>query len=295
MSMPQTIAIETYLADRRGDIEMALADACDHRLGTLLDAIRYSLLAGGKRLRPILVLAAAEAVGGERHQAMPTAVAFEMLHTQSLIYDDLPCMDDDDLRRGKPTSHKVFGEATALLAGDAMITLAVAKILDEAPTVPAEDRLRAASELVRANVTMCQGQFEDLRLQGGPATPDDLISLHRQKTGSLIAGALRAGAWIGGGTAGQVEQLGQYGLELGLAFQIVDDILDHSATAAELGKTPGKDLAADKATYPKFFGLAGARGLADEAGARALAALADWDERAEPLRALVAYVLQRRN
>ena len=295
MIKPQPVPIEAYLAESRADIEIALAQSCDYTLGPLAESVRYSLLAGGKRLRPILVLAAAAAVGGDRQQAMPTAVAFEILHTQSLIYDDLPCMDDDDLRRGKPTNHKMFGEATAVLAGDAMITHAVARILTGDETVPAERRLAAATEFTRANGIMCQGQYEDLRLTGGPATPEDLSHLHRLKTGALIAGSLRAGAWIGGGSPAQVDQLGEYGLELGLAFQIVDDVLDASATAAELGKTPGKDLAADKATYPKFFGLDGARQLAVEAGDRALAALAGWDDRAEPLRALVAYVLQRRN
>jgi geranylgeranyl diphosphate synthase type II len=292
--MPQTFAIDTYLAERRTDVESALAHACDDRLGDLAEPIRYSLLAGGKRLRPILALAAAETVGGTAAEAMPAAVAFEMIHTQSLIYDDLPCMDDDDLRRGRPTNHKVYGEATAILAGDAMITLALAQILDAAH-LPAERRLQAASELSWANVRMCLGQQDDLRLEGKVASAADLVELHRKKTGALIAASLRAGAWLGGGTAEDVRRLGVYGEELGLAFQIIDDVLDASGTAAELGKTPGKDAAADKTTYVKWHGLDGARQLAHEAGDRALAALAGWGEAAMPLRALVDVVLQRRN
>jgi geranylgeranyl diphosphate synthase type II len=296
--MPPTLAIDAYLTARRHTVEAALADACDGRLGALAEPIRYSLLAGGKRLRPILALAASEAVGGTIADALPAAVAFEMIHTQSLIYDDLPCMDDDDLRRGRPTNHVVYGEATAILAGDAMITLALAQIVD-ADTVPAERRLRAAAELNWANVRMCLGQQEDLRLEGqaggGAATVEALVELHRLKTGALIAGSLKAGAWLGGGDAEQVRRLGAYGEELGLAFQIIDDVLDASATAAELGKTPGKDAGADKTTYVKWYGLDGARHQAAATGERALAALAGWGEAAEPLRALVDIVLQRRN
>jgi geranylgeranyl diphosphate synthase type II len=292
--MPQTFHLDTYLAERRTAIEQALVEACDGRLGNLAEAIRYSLLAGGKRLRPILALAAAEAVGGRAADAMPAAVACEIIHTQSLIYDDLPCMDDDDLRRGRPTNHKVYGEATAILAGDAMITLAVAVILDAAH-LPAERRVGAAAELSWANVRMCLGQQDDLRLEGQVASGAELIDLHRKKTGALMAASLKAGAWLGGGDAGAVSRLGVYGEELGLAFQIIDDVLDASATAAELGKTPGKDAAADKTTYVKLHGLDGARQLAHEAGDRAVAALAGWGEAAAPLRSLVDVVLQRRN
>lgn len=294
--MSQPVEIETYLAAKRAQVEDALAVACRDGDERLDEAMRYSLLAGGKRLRPILVLAAAEAVGGDAAAAMSTALAFEMIHTQSLIYDDLPCMDDDDLRRGRPSNHKVFGEATAILAGNALIAKAFAYIANgRIASVPAERLVAAANELATATVAMCAGQQDDLSLQGRPGSAEALMQLHRRKTGALIAGACRAGAWVGGGTAEQVEWLGQYGEALGLTFQIVDDLLDLSATASELGKTPGKDLAVGKVTYPSLYGLEQAKALAQAEADRAVGVLAAWGAAAAPLRELVAYVLQRRH
>jgi geranylgeranyl pyrophosphate synthase len=289
--MPLSLSIEAYLADRRSLVQRALDAAMAGRGSPLDEPMRYSINAGGKRLRPILVLAAAEAVGGGHEAALPVAVAFELVHTQSLIYDDLPCMDDDAVRRGLPTNHMVFGESTALLAGSTLMARAFA-LIAMAP-LAAERRLSAVVELAAATEAMSRGQQLDLAAHGWPGTPDSLQELHRLKTGALMAGALRAGGTVGGGGTADVDRLGRYGEALGLAFQIVDDLLDGPGEEAGSAGAPGRQIADSKLTYPALFGREASQDLAREAGERALAELDGWGDAVMPLRALVPYVLGR--
>ena len=258
----------------------------------LAEAMRYSVAAGGKRLRPALALAGALAVGGREEDALPFAAAVEMLHTYSLIHDDLPAMDDDDLRRGRPTSHKVFGEALAILAGDALHTEAFRCLLD-APLDPAV-LVAQARRLADAAGSrgMVGGQVEDLAADGLEPTRERLQRIHRAKTGALIAASVVGGALAGGADAEAVEALERYGAAVGLAFQIADDVLDETATADQLGKTPGKDRAGAKMTYVALAGLEGARRLADDAVADALAALSTVGDDAR-LAALARYAVAR--
>jgi len=221
----------------------------------LVEAMNYSLYAGGKRLRPLLVLAACEAVGGRLEDALPVAAALEMVHTYSLIHDDLPAMDDDDLRRGRPTCHKAFDEATAILAGDAMNTFALQAILDGVPD-PAKAVAAARELAIGAGVDgMVGGQMADLESEGAAANLDRLRYIHEHKTGALITAAVVCGGIVGGADAATLAHLRAYGRQIGLAFQVVDDILDETATAEQLGKSPGKDRDAGKMTYPRVMGL----------------------------------------
>jgi geranylgeranyl diphosphate synthase type II len=235
----------------------------------LVDAMNYSLKAGGKRLRPMLVIAGCEAVGGELEQALPVAVAFELIHTYSLIHDDLPAMDDDDLRRGMPTCHKAFDEATAILAGDAMATyafeLVLSQVSDPAMAVAAGRELAVAAGVDG----MVGGQLADLEGEGRKASADELRYIHEHKTGALITGAVVCGGIMGGAKPAQLKALRSYGKAIGLAFQVVDDILDETSTAEQLGKSPGKDSASDKMTYPRLMGLEKAKKYADELVAEA--------------------------
>jgi geranylgeranyl diphosphate synthase type II len=266
---------------------------------TIHRAVRYSLFAGGKRIRPLLTLAAGEAVGGARDEVMPLACALEMVHTYSLIHDDLPAMDDDDLRRGKPTSHKVFGEAVAILAGDALLTRAF-HLLAEVPEGWDAPRLRrrlaAAALLGEAAGTrgLIGGQVEDLESEGRRVTPEALERLHRAKTGALLAACVRGGALLGGAGEAELERLGRYAAAIGLAFQIVDDVLDATEGDAQLGKTAGKDAAAHKATYVSIHGLERARELARGLLAEALAALEPLGPRGELLAGLARLIVTRR-
>ena len=226
---------------------------------TLASAMRYAVLGGGKRIRPALAMASAIAVGGARRDALPAAAALEMIHTYSLIHDDLPCMDDDDLRRGQPTVHVRYGEAIAILAGDALHTLAFETIAGS--EAPPEVRLGCVARLAAAAgpAGMVGGQVLDMEAE--TRTPDarGLEAIHRGKTGALISASLALGALAGGGSVRQADALAAFGRELGLVFQIVDDLLDEEQTSARLGKSAGKDRAAGKATYPAIHGLEGAR------------------------------------
>ena len=224
---------------------------------SLREAMRYSLLAGGKRLRPILCLAACELAGGDAAQAMPTAVALEMIHTMSLIHDDLPAMDDDDLRRGRPTNHKVYGEAVAILAGDALLTRAFEMVALRSPGVPPERLLKVVGELslVAGAPGLVGGQVVDLESEGKEVDLETLEYIHLHKTGALLSACVITGAMIGGADDELIAALRVYARGIGLAFQIIDDILDITASSEVLGKTAGKDLIADKTTYPKLLGL----------------------------------------
>ncbi|MBI1737525.1 MAG: polyprenyl synthetase family protein [Candidatus Rokubacteria bacterium] len=260
--------------------------------------MRYSVFAGGKRLRPILVIAGAEAVGAPAESVLPAACALEMIHTYSLIHDDLPAMDDDDYRRGRLTNHKVFGDAVAILAGDGLLTLAFRAIADNAAHV-GDARLvcAAVAEIADAAGTrgMVGGQVVDIESEGKPVTPETLDYIHLHKTAALIRGALRVGAMLGGGDAAAVAAITRAGDRLGLAFQIVDDILDVEGNLAELGKTAGSDVRKKKATYPAIHGLETSHVKARELIADAVAALTPLGPAAEPIRALAHYVIERRS
>jgi len=276
----------------RRDLEAALEHwlpappECPSRLH---EAIRYSLLAGGKRMRPVLVLAAADAVGlghpDARRLALPAACALEMIHTYSLVHDDLPAMDDDTLRRGRPTAHVVYGDALAILAGDGLLTEAFALLAREpdlqGPAI-ATRKLQTIALIARSAGVwgMVGGQVLDLQFEGAPRQGDAdadlqrLQDIHARKTGALIRAATGAGAIMAGGTADQVAAVDAYATELGLCFQIVDDVLDVEGDAAQLGKSAGKDQAAGKLTYPALFGVEGSRLRAQECAERGREALA---------------------
>lgn len=264
---------------------------------SLLEAMRYSLLGGGKRLRPTLVIAGASLYGLAPEQVLPTACALEMIHTYSLVHDDLPCMDDDDLRRGRPTNHKVYGEAVATLVGDALLTLAF-ELLARQAAVPGIDPVRTV-RVVAAVATgagaagMVGGQVEDLAWEGRHAGEEQLRRIHALKTGALFKASLQAGALLGGATAAELAALDRYAEQFGLAFQIQDDVLDVVGDQAKTGKTVGRDVALDKSTYVSLYGLAGAQERARTAVAEAVAALAPFGERAQILRRLAEFVVDR--
>lgn len=263
----------------------------------LLEAMRYSLLAGGKRLRPLLVMAAAELCGLAPDKVMPTACALEMIHTYSLIHDDLPCMDDDDLRRGRPTNHKVYGEAVATLAGDALLTMAFELLALQSQvegTLP-ERVTRVVAEMAAAAgaAGMVGGQVEDLLWEEKDAPPEQLERIHLLKTGALFRAALRCGAILGGAAAPEIAALDRYAYHFGLAFQIQDDVLDVVGDVAKMGKAVGSDARQSKSTYVSHFGLEGARQMAREHVAAAQEALAPFGERGRVLAALAQFVIDR--
>jgi len=261
-------------------------------------AMRYSIFAGGKRIRPLLCLAAAHAVDGARgrQRAISFACAVELIHTFSLIHDDLPSMDDDDLRRGRPTCHKAFDEATAILAGDALQTLAF-EIVASDPGAAGRSGLvlEALTFLARACGTagLIGGQMDDLKYEGVPATPEDIERIHRTKTGALIVATVVGGALLGGATLPQVEVLRAFAEPIGLAFQIVDDILDVSGDAESLGKTPGKDVKSGKATWVALHGLEASRQRALDLRAQAVMALDSFGSEASLLRDLASRIVKR--
>ena len=254
--------------------------AADEPYARLLDAMRYSLTAGGKRLRPILTLEFCRLCGGDVHAALPAACGVELLHTYSLIHDDLPCMDDDDMRRGKPSNHKVFGEATAVLAGDALQALAFETVLS-APLAP-ERALRCGQILTHAagHAGICGGQQLDLEWEGRSLDRDELMAIHLRKTSALIRAACLMGVAAAGGTAEQADAAQRYADALGLAFQIEDDILDIEGDEKTLGKSIGKDAASEKSTFPSLLGLDACRKLAGELTEQAVAALTPYEGRA---------------
>ena len=260
-------------------------------------AMRYSLLAGGKRLRPVLVMAASEAVGGDRHSVLPFAVAAEMIHTYTLIHDDLPALDNDDLRRGKPTNHKVFGEAIAILAGDALLTQAFIVMTRAVgmETIPPDCILKATHEMAGAlgSTGMIGGQVVDLESEGKPVTKENLEYIHIYKTGFLIRACIRCGAILNRATKKQLDSLSNFGAHIGLAFQIVDDILDITGDQDKLGKDVGSDLIKDKATYPALYGLEESKRKAEELIEQSIDCLEEFDCRADPLREIARYFVQR--
>ena len=294
--LPATFDFAAYLEHARDRVEIALdASMGPERPESLRDAMRYSLLAGGKRLRPILCLAACELVGGSSELAMPTAVALEMIHTMSLIHDDLPAMDNDDLRRGRPTNHKVYGDAMAILAGDAMLSRAFEMVAVRSANVPADRLLRVVGELalVSGAPGLVGGQVVDLESEGKAVDLQTLEYIHLHKTAALLRACVVTGALIGGASDDQLEAMRTYANGIGLAFQIIDDILDVTASSEVLGKTAGKDLLADKTTYPKLLGLDASREKALQLVRESKAALEPWRDKAAPLLALADYVASR--
>jgi geranylgeranyl diphosphate synthase type II len=260
--------------------------------------MRYSLLAGGKRLRPILCLATCELAGGTLEMAMPTACALETIHTMSLIHDDLPAMDNDDYRRGRLTNHKVFGEDIAILAGDGLLARAFEHVATETRNVPPQRILQIIARLGRTVGApgLVGGQVLDLESEGKPDISVETLSfIHTHKTGALLETSVVSGAILAGATDKEIQSLSKYAQNIGLAFQIVDDILDITATQEELGKTAGKDLKAQKATYPSLLGLEESKKQAQQLIDEAIAELAAYGEAAEPLRAIAYYIITRKN
>jgi geranylgeranyl diphosphate synthase type II len=286
-----------YLAERQAQVEAAL----DQSLPVvypekIYEAMRYSLMAGGKRLRPILCLATCELMGGTVEMAMPTACALEMIHTMSLIHDDLPAMDNDDYRRGKLTNHKVYGEDTAILAGDGLLAYAFEHVAIATRNVPTERLLRIVAILGRAvgAAGLVGGQVVDLQCEGkSDVSLDTLNFIHNHKTAALLEASVTSGGIVAGVSDRDLKRLSNYAQHIGLAFQIVDDILDITATQEELGKTAGKDLRSQKATYPSFWGVEESRQQAQALVQQAKAELEEFGDAAIPLMAIADYITAR--
>ena len=286
----KTVAREV---DRALDRALPRATA---RPATLHKAMRYSMFAGGKRMRPALVLAAAEACGGRREDALPFACAVECIHTYSLIHDDLPAMDNDDFRRGKPTNHKVYGEGVAILAGDALLTQAF-EILVQAAPGRRHGHGDFVLELARAagSLRLIAGQVADLEGEGRDLSIPELRYIHENKTSALLCASVRLGGMSANATPAQLDALTDFGGNVGLAFQVIDDILDVTQTTEQLGKTAGKDAAVKKATYPRLVGLEESRRIAARLTARAYRALGAFRGGAPALGALARYLLERQH
>lgn len=289
--LPAYLQAQTAAVNRALDRFMPRATV---KPSTLHQAMRYSLFAGGKRMRPALCLAAAAACGGDGEAAMPLACAVECIHTYSLVHDDLPAMDDDDFRRGKPTSHKVFGEGIAVLAGDALLTQAF-EIAAQAQSWPRYSHQQIILELTRASgsLQLIAGQVADLEGEGKKLSAEQLRYIHERKTSALLCCSVRLGGMSANCSPGRLRALTEFGYNVGLAFQIIDDILDVTQTSEQLGKTAGKDTAAQKATYPSIVGMEKSRQIARRLTDRAFAALEVFGGKAAALHALAGYLLQR--
>ena len=299
MASPPLFDLKTYLQLKRQQVNDRLVRSLPTAASSpIADAMVYSVMAGGKRLRPVLCLAAAETVGGRSEDAIYTAVAIELIHTYSLIHDDLPAMDDDVLRRGKPTCHVAYDEATAILTGDALLTLAFQLLASPQGTagVPADRRLQVIDLIAAAAgyEGMIGGQMADIDSEGSRIDLSRLEQLHLMKTGALINAAITTGGILGGGTSEQIRHLHQYAQNIGLAFQIIDDILNVEGDPALLGKAVGTDQEKKKSTYPALLGLVESRKLADNRVKEALQALEYFDKKADPLRAIAKYVIDRK-
>ncbi|MGI2907488.1 geranylgeranyl diphosphate synthase CrtE [Tolypothrix sp. VBCCA 56010] len=286
-----------YLKERQKLCETALDNAIPMRYpDKIYESMRYSLLAGGKRLRPILCLATCEMTGGTIEMAMPTACALEMMHTMSLIHDDLPAMDNDDYRRGKLTNHKVYGENIAILAGDGLLAFAFEHVATSTPNVPPERVLQVIARLGRAlgAAGLVGGQVVDLESEGKPdISLETLNFIHNHKTAALLEACVACGGVLTGVSSEDLQRLSRYAQNIGLAFQIIDDILDITATQEQLGKTAGKDQKANKVTYPKLWGLEESRSKAEELIEAACVELDSFGEKAKPLIAIAQYIINR--
>ena len=294
---PELFDLAQFLADSTAQVNKALErflPSASTKPATIHRAMRYSLFAGGTRMRPALCLAAAAACGGKPSAALPLACAVECIHTYSLIHDDLPAMDNDDFRRGKPTNHKVFGEGIAVLAGDALLTQAF-EITALAKGWPRYPHLRLVRELARAagSLQLIAGQVADLEAEGKKISPRHLRYIHERKTSALLCCSVRLGGMSANCTAAQLRALTDFGYYVGLAFQVIDDILDVTQTSEALGKTAGKDTRAQKATYPAIIGLENSRKIAQSLTGNAFAALKPFQGKAVALAALAEFLLKR--
>jgi geranylgeranyl diphosphate synthase type II len=297
--MTSTESITSYLTRRAAEVNAwldCLVPSEDVEPRQLHKAMRYSLLGGGKRLRPALVLTAGEALGAETDDLMPSACAIEMIHTYSLIHDDLPAMDNDDLRRGRPTCHKAFGEAVAILAGDALLTQAFRVLASDAPRRDAARQVRVIREIATAAGSvdgMIGGQMADIENEGKQVDAATVEYIHRSKTGALIAAPVVVGGIIAGATDDQIDKLRNYGERIGLAFQIADDILDVTSTSEQLGKTAGKDQTAHKATYPAVHGVPASRRRARELVEEAVEIVSNLGVSTGMLEAIARFIVAR--
>jgi geranylgeranyl diphosphate synthase type II len=297
MTAPETIT--HYLARRAAEVNEWLDRLVPSETTPpeqLHRAMRYSLLAGGKRLRPALVLSAGEAFGADTDDLMPAACAIEMIHTYSLIHDDLPAMDNDDLRRGRPTCHKAFGEAVAILAGDALLTQAFRVLAADYPNRDADCQVRVIREIATAAGTveaLIGGQMADIESEGKNVDALTLEYIHNSKTGAMISTSVVVGGIISGAGTEQIEKLREYGRRIGLAFQIADDILDVTSTSELLGKTPGKDNAVSKATYPSTHGMAASEARARQLVDEAVAIAAKLDLKTRVLEDIARFIIAR--
>jgi geranylgeranyl diphosphate synthase type II len=289
--------LKSYLATRAAEVDAAL-DAflpkAKERPATIHAAMRYSVFAGGKRLRPVLCLAAAEACGGEISDALAPACAVELMHTYSLVHDDLPAMDDDDLRRGRPTCHKVYGEGVAVLCGDALLTESFI-VLARTPATKRYGVREFISELAETGGSrkLIGGQVMDLEGEGKKLTKRDLVRIHEAKTAALLTSSLRLGGMTANASPAKLEALTEFGHALGLAFQVIDDILDVTQSTEVLGKTAGKDVAVEKSTYPAILGLDASRREAARLTAAAMDALKPFGKKGVRLREIAEYLLKR--
>ena len=294
--------ITQYLEQQRQRVDRFLEQSLPESLSDpekLYDSMRYSLLAGGKRVRPILTIAAAQALGYDRDAMLPFAASLEFVHTYSLVHDDLPAMDDDDYRRGRLTNHKVYGDGMAILAGDALLTMAFELCSQDtgAHGLTASQQLQIVRELSygSGHQGMVGGQVMDILAENQEVELAHLQKIHSHKTGQLIRAAVRIGGIIGGASSTQLESLTRYAEDIGLAFQIADDVLNMVGTREELGKDAGTDEKRGKQTYPSFFGIDGARKLGEECVERAINRLQSFDHHADPLRRIATYIIERRS
>jgi geranylgeranyl diphosphate synthase type II len=289
--------LKSYLADRAALVDAAMdayLPSAKERPSTIHEAMRYAIFAGGKRLRPVLCLAAAEACGGEAADALAPACAVELMHTYSLVHDDLPAMDDDDLRRGRPTCHKVYGEGMAVLCGDALLTEAFL-VLSQTPVTKRYGTRDHIAELAETGGSrkLIGGQVMDLEGEGKKLTRKELVRIHEAKTAALITTSLRLGAMTANATPAKLDALTSFGHNLGLAFQVIDDILDVTQSTEMLGKTAGKDQAVDKATYPSIIGLRASRKEAAKLTKAAMDALKPFGKKAKRLEQIAAHLIKR--
>jgi geranylgeranyl diphosphate synthase, type II len=297
LALTKDFDLANYLKSHQIQVEAALENSLPVVYPeTIYESMRYSLLAGGKRLRPILCLATCEMMGGTIEMAMPTACALEMIHTMSLIHDDLPAMDNDDYRRGKLTNHKVYGDDIAILAGDGLLAYSFEYIARVTQNVPPQQVLQTIAHLARAvgAAGLVGGQVVDLQSEGkSDVTVETLTYIHNHKTGALLEACVVCGAILAKATAEEIAKLSRYAQNIGLAFQIIDDILDITATQEQLGKTAGKDLQAQKVTYPSLWGIEASKTQAEELIQSAKAELSSFGTAAVPLLALADYITNR--
>jgi geranylgeranyl diphosphate synthase type II len=296
----RNVSLEEYLVTKKDIVDRALDEYLPEMSGALseiTESMRYTLFAGGKRIRPVLCMASAEAVGGSADSVLPVACAIEMIHTYSLIHDDLPLMDNDDYRRGKPSNHKVFGEGVAVLAGDALLTEAFCLLSGKIPQISPEKSLAIIREISAAAgfLGMIGGQVADLRAEGKDVDMETVDYIHTHKTQALITVSIRSGAMIAGAGDDDLGALSEYGKKTGLAFQIADDILDIESCRKILGKDTGRDEGLKKATYPALIGLKESKERTRTLVEDALDDIRHFDEKAEPLRMIAKFIAERKS